>query len=190
MIRKFAMMVTFAILCAPSMPAIARAPFTNVAANGVTKSEQEIVNAREVRACMKTHHLRMAEQTVSRSRSVELFQSCQWPLHPWSQQDGYSEIVVRTMSDSERSEASDSNDADYIKSSCRVLKVVYDFGDQGAFSFDPPTYPRNGSVWFDGHQVTGSRARSLLNPFGYPARNEVVELRNDNERLISVTCTA
>lgn len=157
-------------------------------------AQAQAVAATEVRTCMRMHSLSTATQQVSNpsdtSGTGTIFASCHWPPRSWAGQDGYSEIVVRTISDSERSEASGSNDADFIKSSCRVLKVVYDFGDQGAYSFNSPIYPRNGTVWFDGHQVSGARARSLLAPFPYPWRDEVVYLRNDDLGLYSVGCVS
>lgn len=142
-------------------------------------------NAAEVRACMADHHLQRAAQQVSVSDNEFAFASCEWPVHTWADQDGYSEIRVRSFDGPGEGEASGANRADYISAPCQRVELTYDFGSQGAHQFLDPFIAAIGTVTWSNTpgkpwQGTG------LNP--YPKRDEVVYLRNDKQVLYQARC--
>jgi len=151
-------------------------------------SSADVIAAKEVRACMTMHHLRMAKQTVSRPQSSELvFASCTWPPRAWAGQDGYSEIIVTTFDGPGRSEVSDADEADYIRAPCQRVELTYDFGSQGVYKFLHPFVATVGTVTSEDHPGQQWHGAKLTQ---YPGRNEIVYLRNDDEGLVSATCRA
>jgi hypothetical protein len=128
------------------------------------------------------------EHATIRSPAVTLFADCNWPPPGYADRDGYSEIRV-TNSDGVLgdSEAQGDGRADRITSNCSVLQLAYTFASQGAESHLTPFTARIGDIMTpNGAAWIGDRSRLSF----YPARNEIVVLRNNKNVLDHASCSS
>ncbi len=143
-------------------------------------SSADVTSAKMVDSCEVAHHLQKQSDRADTDSGTTL-SFCAWPPPSWADRDGYSEIVVRTVPVPGLDEASNANEADYIKLPCHTVQLMYDFGSQGDYEHQPPITAKTGDV-------LPGKYRSQLP--GYPSRDEVVYLHNDKQGLYSASCVS
>ena len=137
-----------------------------------------------VRDCIAQHGLSRARDVLVRG-GAHVYVTCVWPAPPWSDQDGYAELVVRTVPGPGQFEASGTTEADRIASPCREIEAAYSFGAQGDFDRRAPLDLVRGSIVTDDGEIWREDPRTL--PF-YPERDETIVLHNSRSRLDYVRC--
>jgi len=159
--------------------------------------------AKMIDSCEIAHHLKKQRDRLDTHNGIT-FSFCAWLPPAWADRDGYSEIIVRTVPGPGLSEASDANEADYIKIPCHTVQLTYDFESQGDFEHQPPFTANAGDVLAEdgplptdasqspatanAGDVLPSQYRSKLS--SYPLRDEVVYLHNDKQGLYSASCVS
>lgn len=153
------------------------------------KESAAVLAATQVRTCMRIHHLETATQSLS---------SCHWPPYSWADQDGYTEIKVKTFAGPGAGEASDANEADYITAPCHRVELAYDFESQGVYQFLPPFVASVGMVTSEDHpgqawhgpKVWQSQLGANLTLALPPRSGAIVYIHNDNQGLFSARCVS
>jgi hypothetical protein len=141
------------------------------------------IAAKEVRACMNQHQLALAHAVIRRS-STTTFAFCDWPPPPYADPTGYTAIRVATVDGPGADSASGDNLAYRITSTCRLYRLAYSFGKQGAYSHLKPFLARPGLI--TRIDQPAKIWRGAL-PF-YPSRGEVVVLTTYDYGLDSAAC--
>lgn len=172
-----------------SRPEILVAVLVFIAICGVSiawflERSSDISTAKMIDSCEVAHHLERQSSHATTANGMT-FDFCAWPPPSWADRDGYSEIVVLTVSGPGLGEASDADETDYITIPCHVVQLTYDFGSQGDYAYRPPITAKAGAV-LDEDGTSTTKYRSQLP--GYPSRDQVVYLHNMKEGLYSANC--
>jgi ribosomal protein L32 len=146
-----------------------------------------------VRQCMATHGLDRARE-VSRSGGSKVFSACQWPAPGYADDDGYSDIRVRSIDRSRFSNAGDTSEASGVSVAdkvtmpgCGEVKAVYTFGSQGDFSQRELLLKAGDVRTVEGEAWKNDSERGVFLGF-YPSSDDIVVLHTSDEVIDSVRC--
>jgi hypothetical protein len=164
--------------------------------NNLKSTAQEA--SEQVRACEQQHGMKLAFEKLQSTEKIGNrdgydpqdieridFRSCTWPKSTHSDEDGYSEIRLRTFKGPGQYEATGATVADRITAPCSQLTVTYGFGSQGAFENEPA---------FDIHAntIAMSEDHTIWKNDGtlsfYPEAGEFVVLHNSHYGIQSAKC--
>jgi hypothetical protein len=154
--------------------------------------------AERVQACEVRHVMKAASEKIESSETVPAkgyeeeksvehtdFRSCTWPKSRYSDEDGYLEIKVRTVSGPGEYEATGMTHADRFAAPCPQLSVGYGLGLQGDYSNEPPFIIKADTVVVRETQAIWRNDGSLS---FYPEAGEFVVLHNSHYGLQSAKC--
>lgn len=159
-----------------------------VGISGMSKSPGQDDADDRVNLCMDNHGLE-SEFDRNEGNTGILFRQCTWPAPAGAEADGYAEVAVTSYDGPGESEAEGLTVADYVRSSCRDVELVYVFDSMGNITQeDVVTVSKGeirrvegGSIWSPEDEAEASAFR--------PGRDESIIMSNHRYRLDSARCT-
>jgi hypothetical protein len=157
--------------------------------SGSEKPSNQDSSDAAIEHCMLEHGLdNKYEKNEGGTAGTILFRQCSWPAPDGAEADGYAEVAVTSYDGPGDSEAEGLTVADVVRSTCRDVKFVYLFDNQGTFEQEEPIIlskgeirrVEGGSLWFPRTENEASRFN--------PGRDESIIMSNGRYLLDSARC--